>query len=487
MEPEITRAAKLPGFDLLADTTSHGQDEALCSKLETILFTHFSNGFRLHSPIELRRFRSFATEDMEMEIPCSDEELRAHILDCGIICDEKVYAISSGARKSIRDTAASYFSGGAQVIFYDEFYKKNESWLFKENVVSEDILTKIVLDLFPHFFFTRTYFGTVQASIADVLEREILRVWGNDILLTYTELSERLPYIPLERIKGFLAQNHDFIWNSAETFSHLSRVEIRAEDREAIQAAAAEKCSIDGYTTFLELPLEEVRAQNDTLSISAVYSAVYRTCLQDQYDRNGKIIVRRGDTFDAVEIMKAYCRTLEQCSLKDLLQYEKDLIGETKHQIALKAGHAVMVRTGKDCFVAEQYVHFDVEKTDRMMDKMIPGEYLPLQSFSAFGILPDCGQSWNLFLLESYCRRFSQTFRFDAPAMNSKNAGAVIRRRCTMRYVEIMADAVAASGVPLENSQVCAFLYKNGYIGRKTNASVGEIIERARALYERGT
>lgn len=77
-------------------------------------------------------------------------------------------------------------------------------------------------------------------------------------------------------------------------------------------------------------------------------------CLQDQFDKNGKIITRHGDIFDAVEIMKGYCRTLDKCSLGELLQYEKDLIGETRHQTALKTGNAVLIRTDKDVFVSDQ-------------------------------------------------------------------------------------------------------------------------------------
>lgn len=451
-----------------------------------ILSKHFSNGFRLNSPIELARFRSFAAKDFGVELTHTERDLKNLIIGCGTLFEGKVYIISSVTKKRIEEYAESYFSNGAQVIFYAAFYLKNENWLFEGNVVSEGMLVSILQELFPQLYFTQTYFGCVNDSVSVVLKSEVLRVWGTDVLLSYDDLAERLIYVPVERIKYILAQSSEFIWNSFETFSHIGRIEISSEECEKVQAVAARRCNDCGYVSMLELPLEEVRARNDTLSVAAIYSAVYLICLKDQFDKNGKIITRQGNIFDAVEVMKGYCRTLDKCSLKELLRYEKDLIGETRHQTALKAGNAVLIRTDKDVFVSDQYVHFEIDRIDEIIDQIVPEDYLPLKSFAAFGAFPDCGQPWNLFLLESYCRRFSLAFRVDAPAMNSKNAGAVIRRSCPMAYVEIMANAVTKSGVQLERTAVCKFLFENGYIGRRTTSKVEEIIEKARAIYERG-
>lgn len=459
-------------------------DRTVLDKLTQILSKRFTNGLRINSPIELARFRSFAAEDLGEEILLPDKELKSYIASCGTIFDGKVYAVSDQTKERIRELVEEYFVDGAQAIFFAEFYAKNEDWLFRASVVSQDMLVSILRMLFPKLSFTQTYFGYTEASVFVVLENEILRVWGDDVLLTYEQLAERLQYIPLDRIKNALGQNDNFIWSSVGTFSHVSRIDITDEEREAIREATVRKCNAHGYVSIMDLPFGEIEGRNYELSIAAVHNAVYRICLSDEFDRKGKIVTRKGDVFDALTIMKEYCRTVDKCSLDNLLNIEKELTGEVRRQMLIEAGNTILVRIDKDTYVADRYVRFDVDLTDEAIELFVKGDYLPLKSFTTFGAFPDCGQEWNLFLLESYCRRFSRRFRFDTPTVNSRNAGVVIRKSCRLSYTEIMTDAVANADIPLKSTVVGKFLY-NGYTGRSTTAKVGEIIDRVKAIRER--
>lgn len=459
-------------------------DPEVTEKLTDVLSAHFANGYRLNSPIEFARFRSFAAEDFGEEIELPHDELKKYISACGTTYDGKVYAVSAETKERIKELVDEYFSDGAQAIFFAEFYAQNENWLFESSVVSEDMLIHILRRLFPKLSFTQTYFGYTDASIFAALEGEILRVWGDDVLRTYGQLAERLRYIPLERIRYALGQNGDFIWNSVETFSHVSRIEITDEERQVIREAALRECNSRGYTSIADLPFGEIEERNYGLSFTAIHNAVYRICLSDKLDIKGKIVTRKGDTLDALAIMKNYCRTIEKCSLVDLLNYEKKLTGEVHRWIPMEAGNTVLVRIDKDTYVADKFVHFDAEAVDAAIELFIEGDYLPLISFTTFGAFPHCGKAWNLFLLESYCRRFSQKFRFDTPSVNSRNAGAVIRKSCGMDYTEIMTDVVANADVPLKGAAVGKFLYESGYTGRSTTAKINEIIDKAKAIRE---
>ena len=233
-----------------------------------------------------------------------------------------------------------------------------------------------------------------------------------------------------------------------ETFSHVSRIAIIYEERQVIREAAVRECNARGYASITDLPFGEIEERNYELSITAVHNAVYRICLSDKFDKKGKIVARKGDVFDALTIMKKYCRTIDKCSLDDLLTYEKELTGEVHRWIPMEAGNTVLVCIDKNTYVADRYVHFNADIIDEAIGLFVKGDYLPLKSFTTFGAFPDCGQTWNLFLLESYCRRFSRKFRFDTPSVNSRNAGAVIRKSCGMDYTEIMTDAVANADIP---------------------------------------
>jgi hypothetical protein len=459
-------------------------DLTVIEMLTNVLSVHFANGLRLNSPIELARFRGFVSDDLSEEISLSDEKIMRYISACGTTFDGKVYAVSAQTKERIKELAEKYFADGAQAIFFAEFYSNNENWLFGASVVSKNMLIGILRRLFPNLSFTQTYFGYTDASVFSTLESEILRVWDGDVLLTYDQLAERLPYIPLERIKYALGQNGDFIWNSVETFSHISRIEITDDEREVICADTMRECNARGYVSITDLPFGEIKERNYELSVTAVHNAVYRICLSDKFDKNGKIITRKGDTLDALTIMKEHCRTIDKCLLDDLLNYEKDLTGEVHRWIPMEAGNTVLVRIDKDTYVADRYVRFNIEVIDDAIERFVNDDYLPLKSFTTFGVFPDCGQTWTLFLLESYCRRFSRKFRFDTPSVNSRNAGVVIRKSCVLNYTEIMADAVANVSIPLNDSAVGKFLYDNGYTGKSTTARVVEIIDKAKAIRE---
>lgn len=474
-------------FDYIGNETHEIQplNNTFAEKIAQVLSIRFPNGYRLDSPIELVRFKSFATEILGKEIMLSDAELKKHISTCGITCDGKVYVISAQTEDRIKDLAEQYFAAGAQAIFFAEFYAKNEMWLFEASIVSAEMLPGILSRLFHSLLFTKTYFGHTDVSVSIVLENEILRVWGDDVLLTYEQIAERLQYIPIKRIRSTLGQNKDFIWNSIETFSHISKIYIGDDECEAIRQFITKECNNRGYVSLVNLSTEEIEARNSNLSITAVHSAIFRICLSDKFDNHGKIVTRKGDIRDALSIMKEHCRTIDKCSLKDLFNYEKELTGSINRWISMEAGNTILVRINRDTYISDKYLYFDSDTLDGAIEMFITDNYLPLKSFTTFGTFSDCGQAWNLFLLESYCRRFSKKFRFDSLSVNSQNIGAIIRKSFNFKYIEIMADAVVKAGVPFTDSEVGKFLLNSGFIGRKRASVLGEVIHKAKAIHQR--
>ncbi len=88
-------------------------------------------------------------------------------------------------------------------------------------------------------------------------------------------------------------------------------------------------------------------------------------------------------------------------------------------------------------------------------------------------------------MLESYCRRFSRKFRFDASSVDSRNSGALARKSCGMNYTETMTDAVAKAHIPLKDTGEGKFLCDNGYTGRIITSRADEIVDRAKVIQAR--
>ena len=307
-----------------------------------------------------------------------------------------------------------------------------------------------------------------------VIESEILRVWGDDVLMTCERLAERLPYIPFERIKRALGQNADFIWNGRGEYTHIGRFDISEDEQDAMRRFAEKDINARGYVSLADFPLDEIIERNYELSRTAVHGSVYRICLADDCDLHGKIVTRKGDDLNVQSIMENHCRSLDRCSLEDLLEFERGITGECHRWLPMQAGYNVMARTDANTFVAERLVYFDTAEIDDAIELFMNGaDYLPLKSVTTFVMFPNCGYAWNLFLLESYVYRFSALFKYKVGALNSRNAGVIIRKSSPLikashtkynkDYDKILADAVAKSDVPLKEDSIMRFLFNEGY------------------------
>ena len=135
--------------------------------------------------------------------------------------------------------------------------------------ISEEMLKEILVKMYPKYVHKAKYFllKTGNGTELSKIKREILRIWGSDVMLNYEQLSERLPYIPLDKIKYVLAQNGDFIWNATGVYTHISKVDVTSEECTAITDYVEVACRRDGYVSLSDVPLEEIAERNYELRL----------------------------------------------------------------------------------------------------------------------------------------------------------------------------------------------------------------------------
>ena len=479
---------KLCGKWIKIDKTGKNITDIFNNKITKLLSKRFENGFKFDSTIELERFRDFFVEEFGEKIELTDEELKRNIAACcSVDFKGKGFVISEITKERIKNEVNSAFANGVEIIFYESFYEKHEEWL-NPPVVSAEILKQILAyQLYPKYRHKKNYFikGTSDDTEVTKIENEIFRVWGDETLLSYTELKKRLPYIPIDKIKCVMRKSENFIKNNNETYTNIKKIEITDEEYEKIIDFVTKACKTDDYVSIKDIPLGEIVERNHELTRSAIRNGIFSICLSDKFEKRGKIIIQKGGKLDISALIKDYCKHVERCTLDDLLKQEKELTGENHRKIAIEVGYSVLVRINKNNFVAEKYVDFDIDGIDNAIEMFVTGEYLPLKSFTTFASFPHCGKAWNLFLLESYCRRFSKRFRFDALAVNSRNVGVVIRKSCNLKYMDIMVEVVTNSNINLNENIVTNFLYENGYVSRKgkgCKTKVAEIISKVKTL-----
>ena len=202
-------------------------DTAVINHLTSILTVRFPNGFRENSDIEIERLKNYYRLEYGLDLPLTDTDLREAVETLGIKHAGKLFIITSDTQNTLSVLLDIVFSSGTKLIFYDAFYQKYEKWLSEARIYSPDMLKDVLRGIFPKFRFSRGYFSKKRQVTPD---SEIIRCFSIDKVLNYTQISAKLPYISLTKIKQLLAQNNDFIWVSPEHYTHVSKIKITVKE-----------------------------------------------------------------------------------------------------------------------------------------------------------------------------------------------------------------------------------------------------------------
>ena len=285
--------------------------------------------------------------------------------------------------------------------------------------------------------------------------------------------------------------------NSQINGSERYEFDITNEERDAIFRFAEKEIVAFGYVSIVDFPLNDIIERNYELSLTAIHNCVYRVCLAHDYDKHGKIVTHKGVGLNALSIIEDHCRSLDRCTLDDLLDLEREITGECHRWIPMQSGYSVMVRTEMNTFIAERLICFDTKAVDGAIEQfLVEVDYLPLKAITTFVMFPYCGYAWNLFLLESYVFRHSGLFRYKVGALNNQNVGVIVRKSSPLikpshtkynkDYDKILVDAIVKSGIPLEKSSALHFLFDEGYIAKKFKTNIEELLFLAKSLRDRG-
>lgn len=462
------------------------KEKIVCSQqLKDLLLEKFSYGLRVDSFIDMSRLRGYA-EEMGISITESEEELKAQIIDAGILSESKVYFFTHKLYEDLVQMAEELFGVGHQVIYYEKLFEKNSDWLIEQNILSEVLLKDIFVKESQGFFVGRNFLvnSTERINEFDAVESELKRVWGDNAIHSYQELYDLLPYIPEEKIRQILSRSNQFVWSSLEHFAWIERVIISDNEKQTIVDYVNEKCDSVGFATISEVPLEQIEEENYELSINAIYDAVYNIVLKDRFILKGRILTKDQSNTDIWELARSYCLGKDECLFTDLYNYVQSVNGTAYRPVAYKAAYDQMVRVAENKFVADKHVLFDVKKIDELLSTFVKGAFIAVKGVASFALFPDCNYAWNHYILESFCYRFSEKFRLELQNFNEKNVGLIVRKDSELSYVDILAKTAAGAGIELTIEQVGDYLYNNGYTTKSRMSLLSEVIERARRILE---
>ncbi len=451
----------------------------------TLLKKKYNFGFRYNSPIEMIRFRQFA-ETEAVTLPEDDELLKNEIQNAGFIVEDKVYVIDDEVAQEFIDIINDLMHHqGHRIIFYEALQEHQSEWLTERHIVSQDILKEFLCHNSDQFYLGKNFMTPgKRLTEIEAIVCELKRIWGKGLLLNFASMSEKLPMIPLDRIKHAISCSTEFVWNSEETYALLDHVIISDSEKSAIKEFVKSTCEMVGYASLSDIPLGSIAEVNYELSGTALYNAIYNKVLLGEFYLNGKILTTTESTISAISIVKAYCANKSECSFDELSNRVIELTGGTNRQYAFEAAYDTLVRVEANRFVAERYVNFEIDAVDALLDDLITDDFIAIKGIATFALFPFCGQSWNYYLLESFCYRFSKKYRLEVMNFNDKNAGIIAKKTCILKYQEMLAVAAARADIALTTEDVGAFLFASGYMAKRKYAGLSNIAERAKGLRE---
>lgn len=444
-----------------------------------ILKNHYSYGFRLGSPIEMMRFRNYAGDDGVM-IPVSDEDLEKGIRSAGMLIGGNVFAFGKEVLPELSAMLNQVFDSGVTALFMEPFMEKNREWMDKQHISTENMLKELLKKCCPDYYFSQNAVmlgerKTEQEAVA----YEIHRVSGDNGVIWFTDLCKELEFIPPDKIAGCLSVSDDFVWISEGKYFLMNHFIIEDEEIAAITNFVSGECDEKGYASISDVPLDSVAEQNYELSTTALYSAVYKAVLKWDYHLNGKILTREKNSLNIVTLLKNYCKRESKCSVAAVVEKAVELTGAPNRQNVLTALYDTMVRADKDRFVSEELVLFDIVQIDKLLTEIVGDRFAPIKSVTTFTLFPPCGQSWNHYLLESFCHRFSKKYQLCVLNYNDKNAGIIAVKGLKLSYSDMLCEALMKADVQLNAEDIGNYFFENGFTAKKKYASLPEIIKRA--------
>ena len=452
-------------------------------KILGLIVSRFKSGIRKLSNIDFERFKNYYVVEYGEKFGYNLDWFNYLLTTEALVYDDRAYIYTVEIVNSVRLFLEQMES---PCIFIEYFFEKHSVELYASSIFSVEMLRAFVEKNYPDIAIKWDYILLQEnASPADII-REIFserEAWSFD------EIQERLPCLKMDTIRQTLNSAEYFRVNKG-TYTHIDNMDLPNGEGERIQIFVESKLQERDYITANELGLSKFVDLNPHCSFAAIRDAVFYKFLSSQYDKSGQVITRVGGKLRVLDIMEQYCREADSVSFEELNAFEATFDPEGRtHSQCLIAGHNTMVRVSADLFVSDSQVDFDVPSIDEAIALYCNDNFISIREITDFSLFPFAGYSWNLFLLESYVRRFSNIFKYDVRAVNSANIGAIVRKSFDYgRYDDILAYVLAKSPVRLSDKQAVGnYLFDNGYIGwRNLGKSESKITESAKALREGG-
>ena len=305
--------------------------------------------------------------------------------------------------------------------------------------------------------------------------------------MTYQQLQEILWYIPLDTIKHALVTTPQIVNVDAETYFYAPNFPATPAELQHLKTCMASRIATKGYLVAQDIEAI-IQEQCHTIAINTAdykdwaYRNILKYLFRDDFQFGGAVVSEKGRTLEMWQVYRGYCRDRELITLDEL----KSLKDELGVPIYWDSVMAEMVRINANEFVRRDLVHFDVSATDRVLNEMCPGDYIPLKGISLYLHFPPIEYPWNEFVLESYLQ-ISKAFKlYHVSYANHGAFGVMVRTSSKFEdYQAVVEDMLANNWEWNTTEQALSLIVEKGYQARKRWTNFEQVTQKASLIREK--
>ncbi len=455
-----------------------------------ILSEFFEDGLVLNA-IRLDKFRMIYKDEFDSEISQDDNELTVKLKKVGIFADGRIYPKhreeQSSLLDNIRNEILDVLHNGASCVFISCIMDRWRQPLSSQlNIYNETALRDIVMaEHLPGVYATNTVFK--MAKVQANPEKDIFELMkSSHTPLDYNSLQKKLWFIPIDTIKHALVTTPSLVQVDGEAYMYAPNFPVTSSELQHLVNVMKTKINEKGFLVSKDIA-QLINEKCPMVAINTegykdwAYRNVLKYILRDQFEFGRSVISEKGKKLEMWQVYRSFCRGYEHLTLSDLKQFSSDVGVQIYWEDVLSE----MVRVNENEFIRKELIHFDVDATDKILNELCPGDYIPINQVGLFLHFPTIEYPWNSYVLESYLR-YSKTFELYHVTYSEKGVfGLVVRLNTPFKdYRQAIIDLLANSNEWVNEKEALSLIAEKGCQARKRLAGFDKIVQEAMARRE---
>jgi len=468
-----------------------GEFEKRCT---SVLQECFPDGLR-QNVIHIKKFIGYYEERFGA-LELSKEELLKALRAVGVVREGRIYPRQDTDQhplfKKILSTIDRVFETGGTCVFLSMLLTRYRQPLAEQfGIYSEEALQAVFLERNAKEYIIRDGVISRANRLPDPAADVLNFMKSRHIPATYSEIQEKLWYIPMETIKHTLLTTPSLVNVDQAAYFYAPNLPISTDELCVLTRKMQEEIDAFGFLTGQQLKeLMERHCPSAAIDMAPMKVWGIRNALgyilRDKFSFTGALVSGKDEQLTAADAYRNFCRGHKRLTLEQLKAFSVEIDARLKSNY----WHAVfsqMIRISADTFVRKDQIHFDVQATDTILEEICPWEYIPLQEVGLYMQFPPIEIPWNKFVLECFLNHYSEKFKAIQPAMTQSGVYGVMARKNSSftTYQQVVTDALAHSQEWSDRESAIAYLIRHGFQARSKLANADAIVKEALLMRER--